>query len=77
MIDHPYISSNHLARVTNIVWLANVTLTIACNNFFIVLAYICILPDSRFLSAKKIPGVGLNKSVNLATKMVLGGDEGQ
>ncbi len=52
------------------VWLANITHTIACNNFLTILAYISILANSRFSDAKKVPDVGLDQWMNLATKMI-------
>lgn len=57
--------------------MANVIPAIACNNSRIVLACIYILPDSTFSDAKKIPEVGLDQWMNLSTKIVIGGDEGQ
>lgn len=56
-------------------WLANIILAIACNNSFAVLAYICVLLNSRFFCEKKISGIGLYQKMNMAIKMVVWGDE--
>lgn len=62
--DWSLISSSHLTKITNVILLANITYTIACNNSLRVLAYICILPNSKFLGEKKILDIGLYYSVN-------------
>lgn len=55
----------------------HVTPIIAHNNFLLVLAYIYVLPDSRFLYVKKIPNISLDQWINLDIKIILVGDERQ